>query len=536
MRAPTLPSLATKIFFSGFFDPKLNPLRTLSPDATQFIREAMFGGRTNAIHLKYLCDPHEHIGYFDVTSLYPAVLVHNYYPLAEPHTYGNTKDIRGAINYFLSGSTPKGRLSVWKCSVRPPKKHLRFPVLPSHADAALLQHLSDPDEINQMKSNITSKKLLFHLLPQTGVWTNVELKDALAVGYRIKHIKRIMYWEPTETSATLWRDYMLYFLKKKTLANGSIKILNDFNRNQGRTDLTWHDYIEAYNAYYKKYCHGVIPDDLLLSITDHVEEKRSKADYATAKLFLNSLWGRFSMRNDYYSYKALNMGRKEDAIEFIQAMEDLTLDTRYEMLNGVTAEIQTRKADPLLRPLPDNTNVAIGVFTTSYARHHLLKSMRLLGKDVLYHDTDSIIFVYKKFQDIPLQLGDFLGQWTNELPQDDYITRFYSAGPKNYAYEDSKGHQVVKCKGFNMKKQNVKACIDIELFQQGLDEGVETVVQFNLTDGGIITRDKQGVVKSRPSSKKWRCVYTKRLITLSTEKKIETRPFWVEKKKKKKKK
>jgi hypothetical protein len=49
-----------------------------------------------------------------------------------------------------------------------------------------------------------------------------------------------------------------------------------------------------------------------------------------------------------------------------------------------------------------------------------------------------------------------LGEFTNELDEDDYITEFVSAGPKNYAYVTFKGKCkcVVKCFTQNLSTMN----------------------------------------------------------------------------------
>ena len=61
-----------------------------------------------------------------------------------------------------------------------------------------------------------------------------------------------------------------------------------------------------------------------------------------------------------------------------------------------------------------NTNVTIAAFCTSWARLKLWSAMQKLGKRVLYHDTDSIIFSVKDGEYVP-PLGTYLGQLTDEL-------------------------------------------------------------------------------------------------------------------------
>ena len=87
-----------------------------------------------------------------------------------------------------------------------------------------------------------------------------------------------------------------------------------------------------------------------------------------------------------------------------------------------------------------NTNVALAAFVTCYARLKLFSELTKIGKNVLYFDTDSIIFVANENDYVP-PLGEFLGEFTNEIdPEEgDYIDEFVSAGPKNYAYKLNTG-------------------------------------------------------------------------------------------------
>ena len=49
-----------------------------------------------------------------------------------------------------------------------------------------------------------------------------------------------------------------------------------------------------------------------------------------------------------------------------------------------------------------------------------------------------------------IELGDFLGDMTNELEDEGYITEFVSGGPKNYAYKTSSGKVPCKVRGFTL--------------------------------------------------------------------------------------
>lgn len=67
-------------------------------------------------------------------------------------------------------------------------------------------------------------------------------------------------------------------------------------------------------------------------------------------------------------------------------------------------------------PQDASTNIFLASFTTAWARLKLYGEMDKLGRDVLYHDTDSIIYSTNGRNDPPL--GPFLGDFTDELEGD----------------------------------------------------------------------------------------------------------------------
>ena len=93
-------------------------------------------------------------------------------------------------------------------------------------------------------------------------------------------------------------------------------------------------------------------------------------------------------------------------------------------------------------------------FTTWGARLKLYSILEQLDRNVIYYDTDSIIYVsHDKVTDPPL--GDYLGELTYELGGAGvYIEEYESGGPKNYAYKTSTGHETVKVQGLTLNYKN----------------------------------------------------------------------------------
>ena len=81
--------------------------------------------------------------------------------------------------------------------------------------------------------------------------------------------------------------------------------------------------------------------------------------------------------------------------------------------------------------MSDKTNV---VFNTAQAWLKLYSLPERLQMRTLHFDTDSVIYTSRPGGWGPPS-GDYLGERTNELDDEDCITTFVSGGSKNYAYQ-----------------------------------------------------------------------------------------------------
>lgn len=79
------------------------------------------------------------------------------------------------------------------------------------------------------------------------------------------------------------------------------------------------------------------------------------------------------------------------------------------------------------------TNIFIACFTTALARLKLYAELEKLGEQVLYYDTDSVIYRWKEGEPF-IPTGIFLGEMTDELGRDPIMV-FGSTGPKSYCYQ-----------------------------------------------------------------------------------------------------
>ena len=142
-------------------------------------REALYGGRTNAIKLYHKPTNGEELDYVDICSLYPWCCKYGSFPIGKPDIH--TRDFA----QLTENNQPyKGLIS---CSVLAPRQ-LFLPVLPFRANGKLNFPLCATcckekwDDVCQHGDN--DRKM-------TGVWTTIELDKALELGYKVMDIKEV---------------------------------------------------------------------------------------------------------------------------------------------------------------------------------------------------------------------------------------------------------------------------------------------------------------------------------------------------------
>ena len=124
------------------------------------------------------------------------------------------------------------------------------------------------------------------------------------------------------------------------------------------------------------------------------------------------------------------------------------------------------------RPLPvpvSQPEHLRGLLHHLLARLRLYEALQLLGEQILYFDTDSVVFAHRPGQASPA-LGQYLGEFKDELGHGDSIVEFCSAGPKNYGYKTRAGQTVCKVRGFSLNCQGAAQLNYQVLRQNVLDE------------------------------------------------------------------
>ncbi|XP_036002595.1 uncharacterized protein LOC118565752 isoform X1 [Fundulus heteroclitus] len=434
-------------------------------------RNALFGGRTSALRLRYTAGVEESVHYVDFTSLYPFVNASCSYPLGHPEII--CKDFDDPRSYF----------GLIRATVYPPRG-LFFPVLPYRtATGKLVFTLCRAcAELNYQTGPCTHSDQERAL---TGVWVSVEFNKALELGYRLAKITEVWHFE--KQSSSIFKPYIHTFLKGKQEASGF------------PAEATDEESRLKYVADYKRE-QGIQLDVRKIEV--------NPAKRQVAKLCLNSFWGKFAQRNDLAQTSIVS--EPEEFFNFLFSGKYAV--SYFHFLNDEMCMVQWKYSKRCISPPNKVNNVFIAAFTTAHARLKLYTCLEQLQDRVLYIDTDSLIYVVKPGQ-TSLKLGNLLGDLTDEL-SGDFIQEYVSAGPKSYAYQTRHRKQVVmKFKGITQTHQcservNFDSVKDlVEGYLQGSTGDVLQAPQHT------IRRNKRSFqLQNAAFQKKVRVVYDKRRL------------------------
>uniref|UniRef100_A0A914QJN6 DNA-directed DNA polymerase n=1 Tax=Panagrolaimus davidi TaxID=227884 RepID=A0A914QJN6_9BILA len=162
-------------------------------------------------------------------------------------------------------------------------------------------------------------------------------------------------------------------------------------------------------------------------ILDREQIRRNPGLRYLAKLAANSMWGRFSLRNNLAKTVIVSTGMKANAI----LENDKYVISTVDILNECEVMITyTMHKDFISENAA--SNIIVSLWTTSAARVVLYRLMEMVDADpnckLLYTDTDSILLKHLKGL-FPFPLGDYLGDMALEISN---IKEYASGGCKQY--------------------------------------------------------------------------------------------------------
>ena len=418
-------------------------------------RDAFFGGRTNACTLYRQVEPGGMILYVDVTSLYPWVNATAEYPVGHPQIITNPED-QDIASYF----------GVAMVDVVPPHE-LYHPVLPSRQGKKLTFPLCTKCVADEMDKSLLEKTSVCKHTDEErmmrGTWCTPELLKAREKGYRIVQIHEV--WHFPRRVKGLFQDYVNKWLKVKQESSGY---------------LSWADSEEKKAEYRQNYLQhqGIDLDPNL--ITKNAGRK------ATAKLMLNSFWGKFGENLDKTRVVPVT-----DTAQLYSALYHNTENVeRIRICNDDLLELVIRE-DGGNQLSNGRQNIFIAAFTTCFARLKLYQYLDLLKERVLYFNTDSVVYSWMPGQP-HVPLGDYLGDMTNELDEGDHIEEFASAGPKNYGYTTASGKVTCKVRGFTLNVRGSRQ-LNYQIPKQNVLDEIQRPVDAcritNVENPHFFTRD-----------------------------------------------
>ena len=438
------------------------------------VRDAFYGGRTNAACMYYKFSGQEQGCYDDFTSLYPAINSQGVYPVGHP-----TILMTPSLKKLQQGEY----FGVAKAKILPPRG-LYHPILPSKINNKLMFTLC------QSCAETTSSRCQHNEAERAlaGVWCTPEIDVAVEHGYRILEVFEVHHFDKrTKEGEGVMKAYVKEFLRGKQEASGWP------HENMSEEEK------ETYIRDYKEH------EDIQLN-REKIEKNPGRRQ--CCKLMVTSLWGKTGQRGNMPRTVVVYHVSDFNAIVFNDDYELGIIDRlpHHEYAWQITYKL---KSEYLVKE-PRNTNVYIAAFTTTWARIKLWKKLHELGERVLYYDTDSVIYKTGPGE-LHLERGPYLGDLTNELEEGRYITEFVSTGPKSYAYRDNKGAQVIKFKGISKTLYNVSK-INLETMVKCVSDASFRVSQVDGARNMLFNIDKFGRIKTKFQMKTFRMVYTKRYI------------------------
>jgi hypothetical protein len=414
-------------------------------------RRALRGGRTEVRTLHYELSEAEiargcQIKYVDVVSLYPYCQIAFQYPRGLPRVYVYNrkflpcKEHKRPINsnslefcnckkefetnysgFFTFIQDPTQYwftehdcLSIVTCDIEPPKD-LFHPVLVTFNEDS--------------KKCIASLETIIE-----GTFTSVELLKALEKGYRLIKVHREDVYKSEDA---LWNENVIDgFVDKCKYSKSTPESIREMIEMYGRIP-----------GYGEKISNKIR--------NDYADDKENwcfnAAGRAAAKQAVNCMWGKNVQRVVMPTTHVLNRSSEEystimNALEmklcslrsYVSLNDDL-LKISKEDLEG--AEVDEKRRDYA------QGFVTAGLFVPAYGRMVLYEQLEKLNERVLYHDTDSIIYIYDP-QKYNIPQGNLLGEWEEEdISKNGNILEFISTGPKSYAIRTRDGNNVIKLKG-----------------------------------------------------------------------------------------
>ncbi|KAL3099141.1 hypothetical protein niasHS_001758 [Heterodera schachtii] len=429
-------------------DPAMKAFFDNTPDSGPIeFHDAFFGGRTGPEWLgaSVVDNPERTIKIKDFNSLYPSRNMYTKYPVGHPVSLNFNKDVNWRKPSDIVGDDGEPLEGIIKCFVVPPR-HCLFdiPVLPLRMNNRTLFPLcrkcSEIYPNGLVDPEYNCPHFEDHERGFSTTVCHIELEPALRAGYRVTRLYWANVWKYCgDWSDSLFHRYLEKFLKIKFEANGYPADCLDESVSEEERQRRKEEFVE-------KTWTG---DKVRL---DPANIKPNPGLRYLAKLCLNSLWGRFALRNRLTVTEIVD---NNCDLSNLLNNEKIDISSLDQLTDKFWMVCFKTKDEHVVEH--DTSNVVIALWTTAAARIHLLESLQKVFKPEpgvdrfdtrnLYMDTDSIFSDFKTAIGDPLPSGKHLGELTDEYPNEK-IMEYVCAGPKAYGiwYKDKDGVDKYKLK------------------------------------------------------------------------------------------
>ena len=442
------------------------------PSEYWFARKALRGGKTDTRCIYYKVSDEDlargvTIAYQDMVSMYPTQQVKYDYPTGTPtihvwdqqyypclthqnsvtakcsctgklgdrfcqiedHTGDRKEDIPTAEQIR---NDPKKYFGIWCISWQCPKD-LFHPVLVSYNADTLkcVASLKDEDYVEHCS-------------------TSPEVIRALELGYKIKRIHR---FDAYRKSPPLWSDIMWRFYIRKMIYS--------------RTQPPPAEFEKLVQDYASEY--GQVVGDMIRETAGKWENNKAKK--TICKRDANCGWGKQCQQPNQGQNLVADHSLDDGAVKnLFQNLMAGNYKWGGSTMLGEDIYMYKYSFDTNAKPNLHKFYLPAGLFVPAYGRLELLAQLQLLGKRVLYHDTDSIIYLRDPLlYNIPQ--NSILGAW--ELEDIDVkhggIVEFVGMAPKTYALKALDGVTVVKAKGISLSEATTNL-VNFESMKEQVNE------------------------------------------------------------------
>lgn len=423
----------------------------LTPNEYWFTRLALRGGRTEVRKVFHEVNQSEwdrgvRIRYQDIVSMYPYVQVAREYPIGLPTIEVYDSDYFPCFDH-RNPSTGNVVSLTCQCPITKRRRFTdrlcRIVEVPAPSVDTIL---ADDSFFGIVCASLTPPRQMFHPVLVTwddeagkcvaslhpikaGVFTTPEFKKALQKGYVLDKLHRLDRYH-----------------KKEGLWNGLLKDLYVEKMKNSEPAPPLNRQAELVADYEDRFGMG-------LAVSQSFQEwGNNPAKKQTFKILLNSGWGKHAQRPIMPQTKVIDVNATEDMLVLFQNLEEETIRLQDYACLGNKTFVKHSSNGGRTNPNLHHGYLPAAVFVPAYGRLMLHEQLEKLGKRVLMHDTDSIVYLYDPNQyNIPE--GDVWGEWSVEKfdTKNGGLKTFIGLGPKSYALEAANGKTMCKCKGVSIK-------------------------------------------------------------------------------------